>query len=76
MKTIVKLAAASLLALSAIAPALAAEESTLLERSGAVVNSKPVHHANVRSHRAIDAYASTNNANSNPYDFGIKDQGN
>ena len=76
MKTIVKVAAASLLALSAFAPALAAEEDTLLERSGVTVNSQPVHHMNVRSHRAVDAYASAPIVRGNPYDFSIKDQGN
>ena len=34
MKILIKLTAASILALSAIAPAMAAEEDTLLERSG------------------------------------------
>ena len=76
MKAIVKFAAASFLALSAIAPALAAEEDTLLERSGGIVTFQASHHANMRSHRGVDAYASVGAVRANPYDFGIKDQGN
>ncbi|HKS85021.1 MAG TPA: hypothetical protein VJR71_06055 [Pseudolabrys sp.] len=76
MKTIVKLTAASLLALSAIAPAFAAEEDTLLERSGVIVNTRPVHQPIARAHRATDAYAATGVVIRNPYDFGIEGQGN
>ena len=54
MKTLTKLAAASILTLSVIAPAFAAgEEDTLLERN---VYTAQVQH-NVKAHRAADAFA-------------------
>jgi hypothetical protein len=74
MKILIKLTAASILALSAIAPAMAAEEDTLLERSGVIVNAQPVHQTRVQTHRAVDAYASTGGVTGNPYDFSIESQ--
>jgi hypothetical protein len=73
MKTLTKLAAASILALSAIAPALAAEEDTLLERNSYSV--QQVQH-NVQAHRAADAfaYAPASIANYSTQDFGIESQ--
>ena len=55
MKTLTKLATASILALSAIAPAFAAgEEDTLLERN-TYVGQHGQH--NVQAHRATEAFA-------------------
>ena len=73
MKTLTKLAAASILALSAIAPALAAEEDTLLERNTYSV--QQVQH-NVQAQRAADAfaYAPASIANYSTQDFGIESQ--
>jgi hypothetical protein len=73
MKTLTKLAAASILALSAIAPALAAgEEDTLLERNTYAQNVQHVAHA----HRATEAfaYAPASTANYSTQDFGIESQ--
>jgi hypothetical protein len=69
MKTLTKLAAASILALSAIAPALAAEENTLLERNTYVQHI-------VQAHRAVDAFAfaPAGVAANNGQDFGIASQ--
>jgi len=78
MKTLTKLAAASLLALSAITPALAAEENTLIERSayGTNVNAQYVRHNGAQAHRAIDAFAfaPADAAAYSTQDFGIESQ--
>ena len=74
MKTLTKFAAASILALSAIAPALAAgEEDTLLERN--TYAAQTVQH-NVRAHRATEAFAyePAASANYSTQDFGIESQ--
>ena len=74
MKTLTKLAAASILTLSAIAPALAAgEEDTLLERNTYVARTVQHH---VRAHRATEAFAYVPAATSNysTQDFGIESQ--
>jgi hypothetical protein len=74
MKTLTKLAAASILALSAIAPALAAgEEDTLLERNTYAAHN--VQH-NVRAHRAAEAFAYVPAAVAtySTQDFGIESQ--
>ncbi|HET7193241.1 MAG TPA: hypothetical protein VFI98_15185 [Pseudolabrys sp.] len=61
MKVIAKLVIASVFALSAIVPALAAEEDTLLEREGnmsarnAFAQQEVVKHA--RTHKAVNARA-------------------
>ncbi len=73
MKTLTKLAAASILAMSAIAPALAAgEEDTLLERNTYAQNVQHV----VHTHRATEAfaYAPASVANYSTQDFGIESQ--
>ena len=74
MKTLTKLAAASILALSAVAPALAAgEEDTLLERNTYAVQN--VQH-NVRAQRAAEAFAYVPAAvaTHSTQDFGIESQ--
>jgi hypothetical protein len=74
MKTLTKLATASILALSAIAPAFAAgEEDTLLERN--TYTAQQFQH-NVKAHRAADAfaYAPASNATYSTQDFGIESQ--
>jgi hypothetical protein len=74
MKTLTKLATASILALSAIAPAFAAgEEDTLLERNTYVAQN--VQH-NVQAHRAAAAfaYAPAAVATYSTQDFGIGSQ--
>lgn len=53
MKTLAKLAAASILALAVVAPAFAAEENTLLERYSA----HQVQQNSAKSHRAAEAFA-------------------
>jgi hypothetical protein len=73
MKTLTKLAAASILALSAVAPAFAAgEEDTLIERN---TYTAQVQH-NVQAHRAADAfaYAPASVATYSTQDFGIESQ--
>ena len=55
MKTLTKFAVASILALSVAAPALAAEENTLLERNTYVAQQNQYHRA--QAHRAVDAFA-------------------
>ena len=73
MKTLTKLAAASILTLSVIAPAFAAgEEDTLLERN---VYAAQVQH-NLQAHRAADAfaYAPASVSNYSTQDFGIGSQ--
>ena len=73
MKTLTKLAAASILALSAVAPAFAAgEEDTLLERN---TYAAQVQH-NVQAHRAADAFAyvPASVATYSTQDFGIESQ--
>jgi hypothetical protein len=73
MKTLTRLAAASILTLSVIAPAFAAgEEDTLLERN---TYTAQVRH-NVRAHRAAEsfAYAPAGVANYSTQDFGIESQ--
>ena len=73
MKTLTKLAAASILTLSVIAPAFAAgEEDTLLERN---VYAAQVQH-NVQAHRAADAfaYAPASVSTYSTQDFGIESQ--
>ncbi len=69
MKTLTKLVAASILALS-VAPAFAAEENTLLERN------TYVQHNTVQAHRAVDAFAfaPAGVAANNGQDFGIGSQ--
>jgi hypothetical protein len=62
MKLVTKIAAASILALSAVAPALAAEENTLLERNSYLsTENRPVTHQaqpnRLSAHRAVDALA-------------------
>lgn len=72
MKTLTKLATASVLALSAIAPAFAAgEEDTLLERNAYVAQN--VQH---QAHRAAEAfaYAPAAVATYSTQDFGIESQ--
>lgn len=64
MKLVTKLAASSILALSIVAPALAAEEDTLLERGTYLsTENRPVTQQaqvnRLRAHRAVDAMAST-----------------
>jgi hypothetical protein len=74
MKILTKLAAASILALSVIAPAFAGgEEDTLLERN--VYAAQNVQH-NVRAHRAAEAfaYAPASVATYSTQDFGIASQ--
>ncbi len=73
MKTLTKLAAASILTLSVIAPAFAGgEEDTLLERNAYTAQ---VQH-NVQTQRAADAfaYAPASNATYSTQDFGIESQ--
>ena len=75
MKTLAKLAAASILTLSVIAPAFAAgEEDTLLERNTYTV--RQVQHNGVRSYRAAEAfaYAPASVATYSTQDFGIESQ--
>lgn len=75
MKTLTKLAAASILALSAFASAFASgEEDTLLERNTYSV--QQVQHNGVKSHRAAEAfaYAPASVANYSTQDFGIESQ--
>ena len=55
MKSLTKFAVASILALSVTAPALAAEENTLLERNTYVAQQNQYHRA--QAHRAVDAFA-------------------
>ena len=62
MKLVTKLVASSILALSAVAPALAAEENTLLERNTYLSTEyRPVtqqaHVKRTSAHRAVDAFA-------------------
>ena len=74
MKTLTKLAAASILALTAIAPALAAgEEDTLLERNTYAVQN--VQHV-ARAHRATEAFAYVPGSVTtySTQDFGIESQ--
>jgi len=54
MKTLTKFAVASILALSVAAPALAAEENTLLERNTYVAQHNQYR---AQTHRAVDAFA-------------------
>ncbi len=71
MKTLTKLAAASILTLAVVAPAFAAgEEDTLLERNTYAQN---VQH---QTHRATDAFAYVpgGNATYSTQDFGIESQ--
>jgi hypothetical protein len=73
MKTLTKLAAASILTLAVVAPAFAAgEEDTLLERN---TYTAQVQH-NVQAHRATEAfaYAPAGVANYSTQDFGIASQ--
>jgi hypothetical protein len=78
MKTLIKFAAASILAMSAIAPALAAEEDTLLERNvytNPVNAQQQVRHNGAQAHRAIDAFArASGNMSYDTRDFGIGSQ--
>lgn len=55
MKTLAKLAAASILALAVVAPAFAAEENTLLERNS--YSAHQVQQNSAKSHRAAEAFA-------------------
>lgn len=74
MKTLTKLAAASILTLSVIAPAFAAgEEDTLLERN--TYAAQNVQHG-VQTHRGAEAfaYAPAGVANYSTQDFGIESQ--
>jgi hypothetical protein len=76
MKTLTKLAAASILALSVIAPAFAGgEEDTLLERNTYIAQNVQ---QNVRTHRAAEAFAyvpaSAANSTYSTQDFGIESQ--
>jgi hypothetical protein len=74
MKILTKLAAASILALSVIAPAFAGgEEDTLLERN--TYAAQNVQHG-VQTHRATEAfaYAPASVANYSTQDFGIESQ--
>jgi len=79
MKLVTKLVAASILALSAVAPAIAAEENTLLERNAYVftLDARPIaqqqQNADVRTHRGIDAlaFAPVGAAPREVRDFGI-----
>ena len=74
MKILTKLAAASILALSAVAPAFAAgEEDTLLERNTYAAQNVQV---NVRAHRAAEAFAYVPSSLStySTQDFGIESQ--
>jgi hypothetical protein len=74
MKALIKLTAASILALCAIAPAFAAEEDILLVRSAVIVKIQPMHQTSVHKHRAADAYASAGAVTGYPYDFSIESQ--
>lgn len=80
MNLVTKLAVSSLLALSAVAPAVAAEEDTLLERSAYLsTENRPVTQhvqaSRVRAHRAVDAFALTPaNAAAGEIDLGIGSQ--
>lgn len=79
MKIVTKLIAASILALSAVAPALAAEESTLLERNTYyfTLDARPIaqHQQNVdtRAHRGsqMRAHAPAGATSRDVRDFGI-----
>lgn len=75
MKTLAKLAAASILSLSVIAPAFATgEEDTLLERN--TFTAQQVQHNGVKSHTAAEAfaYAPASVATYSTQDFGIESQ--
>jgi len=74
MKTLTKLAAASILSLSVIAPAFAAgEEDTLLERNTYAAQNVQT---NVRAHRAAEAFAYVPSSVTtySTQDFGIESQ--
>jgi hypothetical protein len=76
MKTLTKLAAASILTLAVVAPAFAGgEEDTLLERN--TYAAQNVQH-NVRAHRAAEAFAyvpaSVANSTYSTQDFGVESQ--
>jgi hypothetical protein len=81
MKALTKLAVASILALSAVAPALAAEEDTLLERNTYLytADARPIvrhaQHDRANTHRGVEAFASAP-AKTTVYtrDFGIGSQ--
>ena len=69
MKTSTKIITAAFLALTAVAPAFAAEEDTLLER-----NTYAVHQTfSARAHRAVDAMAYVP-ASVEKQDYGIASQ--
>jgi hypothetical protein len=78
MKTLIKFAAVSILTMSAIAPALAAEENTLLDRNvytNPVNAQQQVRHNGVQVHRAIDAFARASGSVSyDTRDFGVGSQ--
>jgi hypothetical protein len=79
MKTLTKLAVASILALSAIAPALAAEEDILLERNTYATqnvqhNRVQPHSNRMQNHRGVDAFAFAPAGAAPTYDFGIESQ--
>jgi hypothetical protein len=78
MKTFTKFVAASILALSAIAPAFAGEEDTLLERNtyNATTSVRHVRHNGVKAHHAVDAFAfaPAGIAGQNGQNFGIESQ--
>ncbi len=67
---------ASILALSAIAPAFAGEEDMLLERStyNATTSVQHARHNRVKAHHAVDAFAfaPAGIAGQNGQDFGIE----